>query len=68
MSRDTSASIAVPTLQPATESARGDSLASGAELHPRLRTQLEALGRAPNPAVTLNALLPLISSQYETNG
>ena len=65
MSRDTSASIAVPTLQPATESAGGDSLAFGADLHPRLRAQLEALGRARNPAVALNALLPLISSQYE---
>src|SRR5260221_7507725 len=65
MSRDTSASIAVPTLQPATESAGGDSLAFGTDLHPRLRTQLEALGHVPTPAVALNALLPLISSQYE---
>jgi hypothetical protein len=65
MSRETSASIAVPTLQPATESASGDTIASGADLHPRLRVQLESLGRAPNAAVTLNALLPVISSQYE---
>jgi diguanylate cyclase (GGDEF)-like protein/PAS domain S-box-containing protein len=65
MSRDTSASIAVPTLQPATESADGDSPASGTDLHPRLRAQLKALGHASNPAVALTALLPVISNQYE---
>ncbi len=65
MSRDTSASIAVPTLQPATESAGGDTIAAGADLHPRLRAQLEALARTPGSAVALNALLPLISQQYE---
>jgi len=65
MSRDTSASIAVPTLQPATASAGGDSIGPGADLHPRLRAQLEVLGHAPGSAVALNALLTLVSRQYE---
>jgi diguanylate cyclase (GGDEF)-like protein/PAS domain S-box-containing protein len=65
MSRDTSASIAVPTLQPATEPAGGDSFGAGADLHPRLRAQIEALGRAPGVGVALSTLLPLISRQYE---
>jgi hypothetical protein len=32
--------IAVPTLQPAKESADGDTIGAGADLHPRLRAQL----------------------------
>jgi len=65
MSRDTNASIAVPTLQPATASAGGDSIGVGANLHPRLRAQLAALEHPAGSGVALNALLALISRQYE---
>ena len=65
MSREISVSLAVPTLQPATESAGGGTLAAGADLHPHLRAQLDTLGSAANPAAALNALLPMISSQYD---
>ena len=67
MSRETSATVPVPTLQPASGHAAGGVFAPGADLHPRLRAQLEALGlgRAQNPAAVLGALLPVISTQYE---
>ncbi len=41
--------------------------ATGSSLHPRLRAQLDSLGvgRSLSAAAALNALLPLISKQYE---
>ena len=58
----------VPTLQPAAEPGVGGAFAADASLHARLRAQLDALGsgRSANPAATLNALLPVISKQYES--
>ena len=55
----------MPTPPPSPEDVAGGALAAGADLHPRLRAQIEGLGRMPGPAVALGALLPLISSQYE---
>ena len=67
MSRESNASLPVPTLQPAAASGASGTIRSGADLHPRLRAQLDSLGlgRAPNPAAAMSALLPLISTQYE---
>ena len=68
MSRDPFAERPVPTLQPAAEPGVGGAFAADASLHARLRSQLDALGsgRSANPAATLNALLPVISKQYES--
>ncbi len=67
MSRESNATLPVPTLQPAVPSGASGLLRSGADLHPRLRAQLDALGlgRAPDPVAAMSALLPLISTQYE---
>src|SRR6185369_3717943 len=67
MSREFPAERPVPTLQPAADVPAGGAFAAGASLHPRLRAQLDALGlgRTANPAATLQALLPVISRQYE---
>ena len=68
MSRESNASLPVPTLQPAAAAPVASGVyRSGADLHPRLRAQLDALGlgRSPNPAAAMSALLPLISTQYE---
>ncbi len=57
----------MPTLQPAAEQDAGGVFATGSSLHPRLRSQLDSLGvgRSLSAAAALNALLPLISKQYE---
>ncbi|HVN99938.1 MAG TPA: EAL domain-containing protein [Steroidobacteraceae bacterium] len=57
----------MPTLQPPVAGGASGSFRTGADLHPRLRAQLDSLGlgRAPNPSAALSALLPLISTQYE---
>jgi diguanylate cyclase (GGDEF)-like protein/PAS domain S-box-containing protein len=67
MSRESNASLPVPTLQPAAAPGATGVFRSGEDLHPRLRAQLDALGlgRAPNPAAAMSALLPVISTQYE---
>ncbi len=67
MSRESNASLPVPTLQPAVAPGATGVLRADAELHPRLRAQLDALGlgRAPSPAAAMSALLPVISTQYE---
>ncbi|MBS0388850.1 MAG: PAS domain S-box protein, partial [Proteobacteria bacterium] len=67
MSRDSNASLPVPTLQPPAAAGASGTFRTGAELHPRLRAQLDSLGlaRAANPSAALSALLPLISTQYE---
>ncbi len=67
MSRESNASLPVPTLQPAAAPGATGAFRSGEDLHPRLRAQLDALGlgRAPNPAAAMSALLPVISTQYE---
>jgi diguanylate cyclase (GGDEF)-like protein/PAS domain S-box-containing protein len=67
MSRESKASLPVPTLQPAAAAGASGEFRSGAELHPRLRAQLDALGlgRSPHPAAAMSALLPVISTQYE---
>jgi diguanylate cyclase (GGDEF)-like protein/PAS domain S-box-containing protein len=67
MSRESKASLPVPTLQPATAPGATGVFRSGADLHPRLRAQLDALGlgRSPNPVAAMSALLPVISTQYE---
>jgi diguanylate cyclase (GGDEF)-like protein/PAS domain S-box-containing protein len=67
MSRESKASQPVPTLQPAAAPGATAAFRSGEDLHPRLRAQLAALGlgRSPNPAAAMGALLPVISTQYE---
>ncbi len=67
MSSESNANRPVPTLQPAAELTAGGVFAAGSSLHPRLRAQLDALkvGRTVSAAAALNALLPLISKQYE---
>ena len=57
----------MPALQPSQVSAAGGMFAPDADLHPRLRAQLAAmgLGSAPNAAAALGLLLPMISTQYE---
>ena len=67
MSNESNATRPVPTLQPAADSGAGGVFTAGTSLHPRLRSQLDALGfgRARDPAAELNALLPFISKQYE---
>lgn len=67
MSSEPNAKRPVPTLQPAAEQAAGGAFSAGSSLHARLLAQLDALGvgRTLSPAAALNALLPLISKQYE---
>ncbi len=67
MSRESNASLPVPTLQPAAASGASGTFRSGADLHPRLRAQLDSLGlgRTPSAVAAMSALLPLISTHYE---
>ncbi len=54
----------MPTLQPAAR-VPGGAQVNGADLHARLRAQLETLGPGASPAAVLSQLLPLVSRQYE---
>ncbi len=67
MSSESNAKRPVPTLQPAAEHAAGGAFGAGSSLHARLLAQLDALGvgRTLSAAAALNALLPIISKQYE---
>ena len=67
MSRESNASLPVPTLQPATSAGASGSYGAGEDLHPRLRAQLDSLGlgRSSSSTAVMSALLPLISTQYE---
>jgi PAS domain S-box-containing protein len=67
MSRESNSTLPVPTLQPVAASGASGTFRSGADLHPRLRAQLDSLGlgRTPSAAAAMSALLPLISTQYE---
>ena len=64
MLRESRASV-LPSLTPLT-TAR-PAVVDLDELHPRLRSELDALGlgRTPSPTAALGALLPFISAQYE---
>ena len=59
MTRETLSSLPVPTLQPAAEQL------DNAELHARLRAQLDTLKPGASPTALLGQLLPLVSRQYE---
>jgi diguanylate cyclase (GGDEF)-like protein/PAS domain S-box-containing protein len=69
MTRETLNSLPVPTLQPAAaRTGAGDAAAvslDDAELHERLRAQLDTLNPGASPAALLGQLLPLVSRQYE---
>jgi diguanylate cyclase (GGDEF)-like protein/PAS domain S-box-containing protein len=67
MSSESNAHRPVPTLQPAADLTAGGVFTAGGNLHPRLRTLLDTLGvgRTLSAAAALNALLPIISKQYE---
>jgi diguanylate cyclase (GGDEF)-like protein/PAS domain S-box-containing protein len=67
MSSESNAKRPAHSLQPAAELAAGGLFGPDASLHPRLRAQLDKLGpgRTMNAAAALNALLPVISRQYE---
>jgi diguanylate cyclase (GGDEF)-like protein/PAS domain S-box-containing protein len=67
MSSESNAKRPEPAVQPDADFAAGGIFAGDSSLHPRLRAQLDAigLGRSVSPAAALNALLPLISKQYE---
>ena len=64
MTRETSSVSLVPTLQPAARVGSSAEVAA-ANLHARLRAQLEALGPGASSAAVLSHLLPLVSRQYE---
>ena len=69
MTREILNSLPVPTLQPAAARAGGGEQAAepldNAELHERLRAQLDTLKPSAGPAALLSQLLPLVSRQYE---
>jgi len=65
MTRETQSSLPVPTLQPAAVHHSGAEPFGNAELHARLRTQLDTLSPGGSPATVLGQLLPLVSHQYE---
>ncbi len=64
MTRETSSALLVPTLQPAAR-VLSNAEVGAAELHARLRAQLETLGPGASPVAVLSHLLPLVSRQYE---
>ena len=67
MSSETNLQRPEPALQSDADLAAGGVFAGDASLHPRLRAQLDALGlgRGTRLGAALNALLPVISKQYE---
>jgi diguanylate cyclase (GGDEF)-like protein/PAS domain S-box-containing protein len=67
MSSESKPERPVPEPPSDAELAAGGVFAAGSSLHPRLRAQLDALGlgHGLSPGAVLNALLPIVSRQYQ---